>query len=77
MTSDGVHIEFDELAKMYIAGASKREVTQMLAEEYSRAPEYKKMLDDIKIDLDEVRERVLDKMVDKTIDKWVEERNGR
>lgn len=70
MDSRGVRVELDELGKELVLASTKTEIVHRLADAYAVTPEYKDLLNSIKIDRNEVRKIVLDKLIDEIINEW-------
>lgn len=73
MDSSGIEVRLDELGRQVVLGGTKSQIIQKLADAYAETPEYKNLLESIRIDRSELRELVINKMADEIIRNWIRE----
>ncbi len=68
-----LRIEADDLARLALINRTGAEISQKITEEFIKKLEFREMVNSIKIDLNDVRERVERELVNRIIQKWAEE----
>lgn len=73
MDADEIKVKLSELGRFKILGMSQREIVSNIVITYLQTEEYQELLKSVKIEPEEIKERVMDRLVEEIIKKWREE----